>query len=592
MHNFHNFHNFIHVSAAVPKLVLGNPVANEKEIIKIIKDAHEKGLHVLVLPELCLCGVTCGDLFFQPTLINKCQQAIAQIEKETEGTTVLAFVGAPILIHGKLYNCMVAISGGYILAKIAKHPTIEQTRWFSTPKHREKSLFSMGNTTLEIIQPTNESRFSKAQIIIDPWAVPINAMEDKVAQAKALGIGRALIQVGPGMMESSTDMVYNGHSIIAENGKLLAKGEEYSQNTTTIATTIDIDMLDPRYKPVGKKAIFVKGFEEKPAINLINRKISSAPFVLEKEKLAVAIKATQAALVRRILHVGAKKAIVGVSGGVDSTLALITTVEAFKMMGKDPKDVIAITMPGFGTSNKTYSNATNIIKATGASFKEISIVNAVNQHFDDIGLDSAKKDITYENAQARERTQILMDIANMENGLVVGSGGMSENALGFSTYGGDHISMYNVNGGLPKTLIIAMLRHIQQTNDTLSQPLEEILTTPISPELLPPTDDGQMSQKTEELIGSYLLNDFFLYYTLKNIAPKKILFLAGQAFENLQEEEIKNHLQKFYKRFFTNQYKRSCATDGPAVIGYSLSPRGGYIMPSDMTVQAWLEDID
>ena len=514
-------YNFLNVCAAVPKLALGDPHANKKEIIQTINESNKKGVNILVFPELSLCGVTCGDLFFQPTLIDSCEQALADIITQTEQTSILVFVGLPTKVRGGLYNCMAAICNGEILAFIAKHPTGQQKRWFDIMPE-QTTVFELGNATVEVLQP-NSPRAAK--ILIDPWSSAENIMIDKIAQAKAKSADCVLIQVGSGIMESSTDGVYSGYSAIIQNGQILATGEKYSQNTTVITASIDIDTLEGSKKLIGFddndeiELITVEDFKQSP---IIEQAICAVPFVVEQSQLPNVLQATQAALARRLVHTQSKKAIIGVSGGVDSTLALIITAGAFKMLGKDPRDIVAITMPGFGTSKQTYNNATELIQCVGASFKEINIATAVNQHFKDIGHDPNKKDITYENAQARERTQILMDIANMENGIVIGTGGMSEAALGFCTYGGDHISMYNVNAALPKTLIIAILRHIQQTNTTLSKPLEKILNTPISPELLPPKPDGQMAQKTEDIVGSYELNDFFLFYILNNTPPKKI----------------------------------------------------------------------
>jgi NAD+ synthase (glutamine-hydrolysing) len=387
------------------------------------------------------------------------------------------------------------------------------------------------------------------------------------------------------MLESTTDNVYNGAVVIAENGVALTPQPFFRKGNVVVQSLIDTDIVKPQKALCNTYHISITTNSIVANLGTTqtyhNRYIDPNPFLKYDPTLAFEIQVH--ALARRIYHVNAKTAIIGVSGGIDSTLALLVTIATFEVMSKPITNIIAVVMPGFGTTSTTYDNAIQLIKATGVTLKEISIVQSVEQHFEDINQDPNNHDITYENAQARERTQILMDLSNMHQGLVVGTGSMSESALGFATYNGDHISMYNPNGGLPKTLGISILKHFAEDPNraTLTQVLKQILQTPISPELLPPTDANTMSQKTEDILGSYNLNDFFLYYVLHGSHPSKIETIATIAFPEIEGTKIKEHLQNFYTRFYANQYKRSASTDAPNIVGLSLSPRGGFIMPSD-----------
>lgn len=595
--------NFLLVGAAVPKLELANPQKNEVEVINLIKQAHDKGVQLLTFPELTLCGVTCGDLFLQPHILQNCKKSLFNIVQSTVGIKMLVFVGIPILHASNVYNCMVAINNGTVISVISKIVEGDELRYFSNPySHININLcgsnvyissgiiFSINNISILIKNnvPPNLYNFfpisqsENANVIISPWAYYENIGYDNTNYAKIMSQNKSVyISVNSSVLESTTDYVYNGESIITEHGSILSKTNKYMKKSTLIFSHIDVSLLKQNdfsiNSPIFDIDICTQSFPTK-----LYRNVTQTPFVPTSEySLQNAINIQKNSLFRRLLHTNSKTAIIGVSGGIDSTLALIVTVGAFEILGKQPKDIIAVTMPGLGTSSKTYNNAKLLIQAVDATFKEISIVNAVTNHFNDIGHDINNKDTTYENAQARERTQILMDLANMHNGLVIGTGCLSEAALGFATYNGDHISMYNPNGGMPKTLEIEVLKYIAKTTPHLSDIILNVLNTPISPELLP-TENGEISQKTEEVVGSYVLNDFFIYYFLHNVSQEKICYLAKIAFPTISEEEIKLRLKNFYTRFFNNQYKRSASTDSPSIVGLSLSPRGGYVMPSDV----------
>ena len=598
--------NYLSLGIAVPKLFLADPKNNEKEIIKTIGEATSSGSNILILPELAVTGTTCGDLFFQPTLILGAMEALENIIKATNKTNILIFVGAPLPWQGNLYNCMVAILKGKVVGIIPKKPC--ENRWFaSNTTTKEIDIFSqraffgdiyfnLDGGKIFIEESFRDIKPMEGSIIINPWAEKTHISTEETYSQLALATSKAYgctyVKCGPGMLESSTDGVYSGYTSIIGGGRILAQGDKYKLETTFISA---------RVNAYGKSLIGNDtNFREIPlSLNLeghikhVKIDVNPRPFVPTCPTLlnnALDIQAM--GLARRLIHTGAKTAVCGVSGGVDSTLALLAILRAFQFLNKPNTDIIAITMPGFGTTGKTFENAKKLIHGVGATYREINIGDAVNHHFKDIGQNKNHHDITYENAQARERTQILMDVANMENGIVVGTGGFSEIALGFATYNGDHMSMYNVNASLPKTLIIALLNHIAATDDVLGPILTNIVETPISPELLPP-NRGEIAQKTEAIVGPYQLTDFFLYHMLKyQSSPYKIMALAREAFETIPKDEIKTRLREFYKRFFASQYKRSCSPDGPQIIDISLSPRGGWVMPSDAMPAPWLEELE
>lgn len=643
-------YGYIRVASAVPKLSVGNCIYNALEIIETINLANSKGVKAITFPELCITGYTCGDLFFQSTLLEAAETALQSILSSTKNLDMLIFLGMPIIADNQIFNCAVALHNGDIKAIVPKiflpnSNEFSEKRWFASGSDIISTEIKLCGQTVPIgsdiifefnnikdliigveicqdvwctIPPSSYQALQGANIIFNLSAS--NELADKsnfrksMIQEHSARLTMGYVYSSAGMYESTTDMVFGGHSIICENGKLLSEGETFLKESSFIYNDIDVNLL--MLKRINDISSFTEQLRlnnprkfRKISVNLKNdqefelkRVISKTPFIPIKDyeyenKLKNILQIQLVGLARRILHVKSQKAIIAVSGGLDSTLALICTVGAFKFLDKDLKDIVAITMPGFGTTERTYNNAIQLIKSLGVTLRDINIKDACIQHFKDIGQDVNKHDITFENVQARERTQILMDIANMENGIVVGTGGLSELALGFSTYNGDHMSMYNVNCGIPKTLIREVLNYILLSEE-YSQPIKfvisDILNTPVSPELLPPNKNGEINQKTEEVVGSYVINDFFLYHVLHNkFNPKKIIFMAQNAFKgDYSKEELIERLKLFYKRFFTQQFKRSCMPDGPKIIEVSLSPRGDFKMPSDASYNLWLNELD
>ena len=639
----HKNFEYIRVAVAVPKLKVANPYYNVCEIKELVKKTYEeKNASVILLPELSLTGYTCGDLFNQNTLIKAAQLALENLVNATKDLNILTVLGMPIRADNQLFNCAVAIKSGRVLAAIPKtylpnYNEFYEKRWFASSTNRKSDIVRLCEQDV----PFNENillidKLSNLvvgiEICEDLWAtIPpssyhtrnganlilnLSASNDTVEKISYVNdlvklqsskAHCAYAYASAGEDESTTDVVFSGHCVISENGKLLNENR-YGTKGSIIYSDIDIELLNNdriKYNSFMEKSdnekyqnvFFELGYIE----NLeLQRNVDSMPFIpkssnaLDDLKDIVMMQST--ALLQRMKKIGAKKAILGVSGGLDSTLALLVAVEAFKKLGEAPSNIIAITMPGFGTSDRTYNNATTIMKNFGVTVREISIKDAVLQHFKDIGHDENNHDVTYENSQARERTQILMDIANMENGLVIGTGDLSELALGWCTYNGDHMSMYGVNAGIPKTLIRNLVRWYANENTTgeVKDALLDICDTPVSPELLPPSKDGEILQLTEKSVGSYDLNDFFLYNMLKNgYGPDKIFYLAKIAFkDSYKTAEILETLKKFYKRFFTQQFKRSCMPDGTKVGPVSLSPRGDWKMPSDASYELWLSILD
>lgn len=600
-------HNFLTVGLAVPKLHLANPAENAKEIIEIIKEANTKHVDLLIFPELAITGATCGDLFKSQHLIKEAQEAIDKIAKSTFYVNVDVLIGTPYLVNTKNFqgkkpfNTMVHIKNGF-KEYFAKNIEIDQERFFSKPNKTDFSgaiIFEKTNTSEKVntsISLTQTKIKFDTDIFIDPWAKPSDITKKHKSNLKVLSEqGKAFLSVSPGSYESTTDFVYTGDMIVAENGQILID-EKAGFSSKLSITYIDIDLLSSKRmsnkKPVkwitGTKNLtkeeFYEGFAK-------HRKIDTLPFIPKNNQTFDDIIHLQGtSIARRMIAAKADTAVLGLSGGVDSTLSLLAILKAFEILEKNKKDIILVTMPGLGTSSGTKNNAKELAKAVDIELREISIVNAVKSHFDDIGH-NGEPDVTYENAQARERTQILMDLANMNNGLHIGTGDLSESMLGWATYNGDHSSMYNPNGGLPKTLIQHTLIHVANTVPYLKEVILDILKTPISPELLPAKNDA-ISQKTEDIVGSYEVNDFFIFYTLKGIGPKKLMFLAEQAFKTYEKQELKKQLIDFYKRFFSSQFKRSMSSDGPKILDISISPRGGLVMPSDATYESWITELD
>ncbi len=630
---------FIKVAALTPKVTVADTKTNREEICRLMDEAEQKGAKILVLPELCITGYTCGDLFYQQVLLREAKKELLAIAKYTERKDYLAFVGLPLEYNGKLYNVAAAVAQGKVLGLVPKthipnyNEFYERRHFVSGMKNPvpvaldEDTIVPMGTKILFQCRQMPELKIG-AEICEDVWAPNPPGVEHALAGAtvlvnlsasdettgkdmyrKSLVTGQSgrlicgYIYCSAGDGESTQDVVYSGHNLIAENGTLLAESRRFCNES--IYTELDIARLNEERR---RMSTFVTSdesyinieFSLKEEKTELTRFVDPAPFVpgnkADREKRCEEIFMIQAmGLKKRLEHTHAATAVVGISGGLDSTLALLVMVKAFDLIGKDHKDIVAVTMPGFGTTDRTYDNAVSLIHSLGATFREVSIVDSVRVHFNDIGQDEAVHDVTYENGQARERTQILMDIANKSGGMVIGTGDMSELALGWATYNGDHMSMYGVNASVPKTLVRHLVRYYADTcgDETLQRVLYDVLDTPVSPELLPP-EDGKISQKTEDIVGPYELHDFFLYYILRfGCTPKKIYRLAKYAFDGIYDTEtIQKWLKTFYRRFFSQQFKRSCLPDGPKVGTVAVSPRGDLRMPSDASAGIWMEELE
>ncbi len=641
-------YGFIRVGSALPKCKLADCIYNTEELIQILQQANEKQIQILVFPELSITAYTCGDLFFQHSLLEYAEKGLNDIIKASQNIDVFAVVGTPVVIDNQLFNCAVAIYKGNILGVVPKsylpnYSEFQEKRWFSPAKQLLSSEIVLCGQKIpvgtdlifkaeqipyckigieicedlwSVIPPSSYQALSGATILLNPSAS--NELASKYDYRKQLISQQSsrciavYVYSSSGVGESTQDMVFSGHGLIYENGTLLKESERFIKETQLIYADVDLELLqndrmknttfsENQYCHTAFREIT---FSMKPQTNIeeLQRIVKPHPFIPENneylDKRCQDIFNIQVAgLARRIEHTKAKSVVVGISGGLDSTLALLVSVKACDYLGISAKHVIGITMPGFGTTDRTYQNALSLMEALGIQTREISIQKAALQHFEDIGHDASIHDVTYENTQARERTQILMDIANKENGFVVGTGDLSELALGWATYNGDHMSMYGVNAGVPKTLIRVLVRWIAEYG-SLSQKANEILLdvldTPVSPELLPPDEKGNINQKTEEIVGPYELHDFFLYYVVRfGFSPSKILFLAEYAFKGEYEREtLLKWLKNFYHRFFMQQFKRSCMPDGPKVGTISLSPRGDWRMPSDAFNHVWMEEVN
>lgn len=631
-----NEYGYVRCAAASLKMEVANPRWNEQEMEHIIAEAVSNGVAILVLPECAMTGYTCADLFFQKTLLEETEHQIAKLKKFLEGKEIIVAVGAPIQIENKLYNMGIVLQNGHILGMVPKtylpnYNEFYEQRWFASSADLKESeieflgekvpvgkdlLFGNQNTyfALEICEdlwsvtpPSDTYALNGATILLNLSASneTIGKKEYrenliKMHSAKQIS---AYVYASSGPLESTTDILFSGATLIYENGSKLAEGKRFQFDNTLMIADVDVEkLLHDRMKntsfhtnqlePVRKIHCSI------PATNQpIRRTYAKYPFVpnnpnKRNERANEILTIQSCALARRLKHTGSKKCILGVSGGLDSTLAYLVILRAFDILKIAPQNLIAVTMPGFGTTDRTYQNAKELIRKTGATLREVSIKDACILHYKDIDHDIHNHDVTYENVQARERTQILMDIANQEGGLVIGTGDLSELALGWCTYNGDHMSMYAVNTSIPKTLVRYLVEYEMQNNETLHDVLKSILDTPISPELLPPSKDGKILQKTESKIGPYMLHDFFLYHFLRNgFSTKKIFYLAKETFkDDYEEEELRKWLTVFMKRFFSQQFKRSCLPDGVKVGSVSLSPRGDLRMPSDATSTIWIEE--
>ena len=627
---------FVKVAAVTPKVKVADTSYNGECIRCLMKETVEKGAKVVVFPELCITGYTCSDLFWQDKLLMQAKEELIEIAKSSKKLDGIFFVGLPLEINGKLYNVAAAISEGKILGIVPKqylpnyNEFYEQRHFKSGTELCTEIKIGDDEVTVdcdlifaceqmpklkigvEICEdlwvpnpPSIQHAMDGATIIVNPSASDeitgksIYRKELVAGQSARLVCGYIYASAGDG--ESTQDVVYSGHNIIAENVQFLAESDRFTNKI--VYSEIDVARLEADRRRMTtfdtQEGNFVP-FSLKMKKTKLTRYIDPSPFVpgnkADRDRRCDEILMIQAmGLKKRLEHTGCKSAVIGISGGLDSTLALLVTVRAFDLLGIEHKNIAAVTMPGFGTTDRTYDNAVNLIKCLGAEFIEVDIKNAVNIHFKDIGHDASVHDVTYENGQARERTQILMDLANKKNGMVIGTGDLSELALGWATYNGDHMSMYAVNASVPKTLVRHLVRYYADTcgSELLEKTLLDVLDTPVSPELLPP-ENGQISQKTEDLVGPYELHDFFLYNMMRlGFEPEKIYRLAKIAFKGTYDDEfILKWIKTFYRRFFAQQFKRSCLPDGPKVGTVAVSPRGDWRMPSDACVRIWMDEID
>lgn len=584
-------YGFIKVGAASPRIIPADINGNAESIIAAVKAADKAGINLLVLPELCITGATCGDMFFHSLLTDRAYEALEKIAAETAKCAVISIIGLPVRKNGKLYNCCAVVSAGRILAVV--------------PKNKSDRHFSAGNDNF--IFSCREypsftfslSRGKGAAVIAEPYAECELAGSAKMRRMKAMAFSDeeicTYIRAGAGMSESTTDMVFGGHCIIAEKGDILA--ESIMNDGSIAAADTDIGALAFMRAKSGFEcdcgaeviefSLEVKDI--KPGRTF--RKLSFVPETGVSERCAEIFGIQCRALEKRLSAIGCNKTVIGVSGGLDSTLAVLAAVKTNELLGGSRENVITVTMPCFGTSSRTKSNAEKLCELLGTDFRTVDITKSVRQHFEDIGHSENDCNVTFENAQARERTQVLMDIANENNAIVIGTGDLSELALGWATYNGDHMAMYGVNASIPKTLIRAMVRWYAAEcgNPALAEVLNDIAETPVSPELIP-SENGEIAQKTEDIVGPYELHDFFLYHLLaRGSSPEKILMLAEKSFDGEYDSDtIRKWLRKFLSRFFSQQYKRSCLPDGPKTGTVSLSPRGDFMMPSDICGKEWM----
>ena len=632
---------FIKVAAGTPKIKVADCRYNAEQIFTLMREASRQGVRVLCLPELCLTGYTCGDLFLQDTLLKGADEGLATILEATKSLDMVTALGLPVRCGNKLYNCAALLHKGEILGLIPKtnipnYGEFYEGRWFASGLDRDDRVFLAGQwvtMTTQKVYACEEMPGLRigVEICEDLWAplppstrlaqagatliLNLSASDEVVgkadfrralvtSQSARLMCGYVYADAGEG--ESTTDLVFTGHDLIAENGALLA---ERRFSTGLTISEIDVDKLVYERRRVNTFAagpeggeIWTSDFSLERATTTLTRRISPTPFVPEDaadraQRCDEVLRIAALGLKHRLEHTGARTAVVGLSGGLDSTLAILITGVAMKLLDRPASDIIAVTMPCFGTTDRTRDNAVELASRLGATLKRIDIGEAVKQHFRDIGQSMEDHDVTFENGQARERTQVLMDIANQTGGLVVGTGDLSELALGWATYNGDHMSMYGVNASIPKTLVRHLVSFVAgdkaEEDERLSAVLTDILDTPVSPELLPAIE-GKISQKTEDLMGPYELHDFFLYYAVRwGFSPRKVLRLAEQAFGRAYDRPtLLKWLKNFYRRFFSQQFKRSCLPDGPKVGSVTLSPRGDWRMPSDASAALWLDELE
>lgn len=640
---------FIKVAAAIPSVKVADCSYNVQQIESLIAMAEGKGVEVIVFPELCITGYTCQDLFKQTLLLEQAETSVLMLLDFTRKLDIISIVGVPVVVGDLLLNCAAVIQKGDLLGLVPKtylpnYSEFYEKRWFASSQDLQPSEIRFaGNKIVVTPQPTLfrtcDGAMFGVEICEDVWApVPpscnlalsgadiifnLSASDELIgkhdylkgllAQQSARMIS-GYVYSGCGFGESTQDVVYGGNAIAYENGQLLAESERFTLDSQLIITQIDVEKIRNERRTNstyinaqrGHDSRIVNAHTVMPRDFELIRDVDPHPFIPktnDMEKSCDEIFSIQVAgLAKRLVHTGCKTVVVGISGGLDSTLALLVCVRTFDKLQLSRKGIVGVTMPGFGTTDRTYNNAVNLMKSLGITLREISIADAVKQHFNDIGHDINVHDVTYENSQARERTQILMDLSNQLGALVIGTGDLSELALGWATYNGDHMSMYGVNAGVPKTLIKYLVKFVAMSEDSdeTRSILLDIIDTPISPELIPADEAGNITQKTEDLVGPYELHDFFLYHIIRfGYRPSKIFMLARKAFDGsnpeapfYDDETIKKWLTIFLRRFFNQQFKRSCLPDGPKVGSVSLSPRGDWRMPSDASSALWLKECE
>jgi NAD+ synthase (glutamine-hydrolysing) len=630
---------FVKVAAATPDIRVADVEFNTQNIINVMEEAQKNGAKILVFPELCVTGYTCSDLFDHSVLLKASRKALLEIAENTSDKDMLVFVGAPLEVNGKLYNVAAAMNQGEIIGFTTKtflpnYGEFYEMRQFTPGPQTVREITFEGKkipfgpqilfqaegmeelvVAAEIcedvwspVPPSIQAALEGATVIVNCSASDETIGKDTYRRALISGQSARLISgyiyANAGEGESTTDLVFGGHNIIAENGTILKESSRYVNEI--IYSEIDLQRItgerrkNTTFQPLDEETLVRVPFTVEETKTFLTRTFPKKPFVPSDEQTRAQrceeILTIQAmGLKKRLAHTNARTAVVGISGGLDSTLALLVTARAFDMLGRDKKDIIAVTMPCFGTTDRTYQNACEMSKKVGATLIEVPIADAVNIHFRDIGHDPEDHSVTYENCQARERTQVLMDIANKTWGMVIGTGDLSELALGWATYNGDHMSMYGVNASVPKTLVRHLVKYAADDtkDEALKNVLYDVLDTPVSPELLPPKD-GDIAQKTEDLVGPYELHDFFLYFMLRfGYEPSKIFRIACMTFDGEYDKEtIFKWLETFCRRFFSQQFKRSCLPDGPKVGTVALSPRGDWRMPSDACVAVWMKDLE
>ena len=630
---------FVKVAAATPDIRVADVEFNTQNIINAMEEAQKNGAKILVFPELCVTGYTCSDLFDHSVLLKASRKALLEIAENTNDKDMLVFVGAPLEVNGKLYNVAAAMNQGEIIGFTTKtflpnYGEFYEMRQFTPGPQTVREITFEGKkipfgpqilfqaegmeelvVAAEIcedvwspVPPSIQAALEGATVIVNCSASDETIGKDTYRRALISGQSGRLISgyiyANAGEGESTTDLVFGGHNIIAENGTVLKESSRYVNEI--IYSELDLQRItgerrkNTTFQPLDEETLVRVSFTVEETKTFLTRTFPKKPFVPSDEQTRAQrceeILTIQAmGLKKRLAHTNARTAVVGISGGLDSTLALLVTARAFDMLGRDKKDIIAVTMPCFGTTDRTYQNACEMSKKVGATLIEVPIADAVNVHFRDIGHDPEDHSVTYENCQARERTQVLMDIANKTWGMVIGTGDLSELALGWATYNGDHMSMYGVNASVPKTLVRHLVKYAADDtkDEALKNVLYDVLDTPVSPELLPPKD-GDIAQKTEDLVGPYELHDFFLYFMLRfGYEPSKIFRIACMTFDGEYDKEIIfKWLETFCRRFFSQQFKRSCLPDGPKVGTVALSPRGDWRMPSDACVAVWMKDLE